>query len=507
MLTCRSDTARHVHLVIELGLVPVAFAAAAATIRLLGKDLFLLADLWGILRFPLLLTLMAYALVLAGDRRLYRQISGLNGRLLRQLSMACLKGGGLALALLFLFGELNLGRTTYLLVVAYVFVLLLLERIGLDAWHRMRRRRGYGTQQVLVVGTGRSAQRFADDVLAHPEWGVRVLGFLDWPSRTMQSAAGLTRTSRAQKAVDHEADLSPQGPIGAPSKLRLWRYRDIPRLGSVNDLADVVLNNQVDCVTFAVSPCELGKVTGPLRVCDETGTPALLVAEFLKPTRAHTRFADFSGTPAFYVAPGPMRDHRILIKDLFDRLAALAGLIMVLPIMLAAALAIKLDDGGPILFRQRRCGLHGRRFWFYKFRSMVPEAEALKADLMKYNEVEGAAFKMADDPRITRVGKWLRKSSIDELPQLWNVLCGHMSLVGPRPPLPDEVKRFDRWQRRKLSMKPGITCLWQVGGRSNVDFEDWMRMDLRYIDEWSLGLDAKILIDTIPAVFTGHGAR
>ena len=175
--------------------------------------------------------------------------------------------------------------------------------------------------------------------------------------------------------------------------------------------------------------------------------------------------------------------------------------------MLVAAILIKLTSPGSILFRQQRCGLNGRLFDMYKFRSMVDDAEHHRFELDALNEMDGPVFKSSYDPRITRVGKFIRRFSIDEFPQFYNVLRGDMSLVGPRPPLPQEVARYERWQRRRLSMKPGMTCLWQISGRNEVSFEDWMKLDLTYIDNWSLLLDLKILLKTVPVVLLGRGAK
>jgi lipopolysaccharide/colanic/teichoic acid biosynthesis glycosyltransferase len=174
--------------------------------------------------------------------------------------------------------------------------------------------------------------------------------------------------------------------------------------------------------------------------------------------------------------------------------------------MAAIGLLIRLTSPGPAIFRQVRCGLNGRLFLFYKFRSMVENAEAMKKDLEHLN-VRETVFKIPDDPRLTGIGRFLRKFSIDEWPQLWNVLRGDMSLVGPRPAVPGEVEQYKRWQRRRLRMRPGLTCLWAISGRDNVDFETWMKMDMQYIDNWSLALDWKILLRTIPRVLSGRGAN
>ncbi|OGL47026.1 MAG: hypothetical protein A2W05_02615 [Candidatus Schekmanbacteria bacterium RBG_16_38_10] len=189
-----------------------------------------------------------------------------------------------------------------------------------------------------------------------------------------------------------------------------------------------------------------------------------------------------------------------------DIIASMILLIATSVVFLTSALAIKLTSKGPAFFRQKRVGMNGRIFTLYKFRTMFENAEAMKEKLAHLNEAEGPVFKIKDDPRITKVGRWLRKLSIDELPQLWNVLKGDMSLVGPRPPVPSEVEKYERWQRRRLSMRPGITCIWQVEGRSGVDFTKWMEMDLEYIDNWSLGQDFKLLMKTIPAVLSSKGA-
>jgi lipopolysaccharide/colanic/teichoic acid biosynthesis glycosyltransferase len=195
------------------------------------------------------------------------------------------------------------------------------------------------------------------------------------------------------------------------------------------------------------------------------------------------------------------------LKRALDLAGALALLVATGPVIALIALAIKWEDGGPVFFRQLRVGKHGRPFWIYKFRSMVPNAEALKAQLMAQNEMrDGILFKIKRDPRVTRVGRIIRKLSLDELPQLWNVVRGEMSLVGPRPPVPSEVARYDPAHRRRLAATPGITCLWQVSGRNNIDFPGQVRLDVQYIERQTLGLDLVILLRTIPAVISGKGA-
>jgi exopolysaccharide biosynthesis polyprenyl glycosylphosphotransferase len=207
----------------------------------------------------------------------------------------------------------------------------------------------------------------------------------------------------------------------------------------------------------------------------------------------------FTSTPHDYLA--------LFLKRTFDIVVSATVLLVASPVLLLVCVAIKLDSPGPIFFPQRRIGLSGREFTLYKFRSMCLDAEHRLPDVREYNEMGGPVFKMLRDPRVTRVGRWLRRTSLDEFPQFWNVLRGEMSIVGPRPPIPAEVKRYERWQRRRLSVRPGITCTWQVSGRNDIDFEQWMALDLEYIDTWSFWRDLHIVMRTIPAVILGKGAR
>jgi exopolysaccharide biosynthesis polyprenyl glycosylphosphotransferase len=202
---------------------------------------------------------------------------------------------------------------------------------------------------------------------------------------------------------------------------------------------------------------------------------------------------------------GPRSTLALAAKRLIDIVGGAIGLVVLSPLLLGIAVSILLTDGRPVIYRQERVGLHGRRFMVVKFRSMVKDADALLDGLRDQNEIKGQAFKMTADPRITRVGRFLRKSSLDELPQLWNVLRGEMSLVGPRPPLPSEVEGYDVWHRRRLSMKPGMTGLWQIEGRHEPEFDQWVEKDLEYIDRWSPWLDIQIILRTIPAMLRTEG--
>ena len=195
-----------------------------------------------------------------------------------------------------------------------------------------------------------------------------------------------------------------------------------------------------------------------------------------------------------------------VIKRIIDIVASFTGLIVLSPLMLVVSILIKLESKGEVIFKQKRVGLNGKEFYMYKFRSMVINAEELKAELESQNEMSGPMFKMKDDPRITKIGKFIRKTSIDELPQLINVIKGDMSLVGPRPSLPKEVEEFETWMRERLEVKPGLTCIWQVSGRNNIDFEDWMKLDIKYVRERSFKLDIKLILKTVLVLFGDKNA-
>ncbi len=335
---------------------------------------------------------------------------------------------------------------------------------------RQVRRRGYNYRTLLLVGINPRAEEVAQIIQAHPHWGLKVLGFVAPNGSHPETAGGL------------------------------------PVLGTADDLPRILQEQVVDEVIFVLSRRQLEEFEESFLLCAELGIRARVALSFPH-MKARVLLDDLEGIPLLTFTNSPLAPFPMFVKQLVDLLVATIGLALAALPMLAMALAIKLGSRGPVLFRQERCGLNGRRFTLYKFRTMYEDAERRRAEVAHLNEVHGPAFKARRDPRVTTVGRVLRRLSLDELPQLINVLKGDMSLVGPRPPLPDEVAQYERWQRRRLSMKPGLTGLWQVSGRAGLDdFNRWIALDLAYIDQWSLWLDVKILLKTVPAVLSTQGA-
>jgi exopolysaccharide biosynthesis polyprenyl glycosylphosphotransferase len=277
----------------------------------------------------------------------------------------------------------------------------------------------------------------------------------------------------------------------------------------LSDLIEAMHRHAVGRVVFAAAHSQLNRVEQAIGACEVEGVPAWLVADFIRTSISKADVDAFGGRPMLVFRSTPDVSWTLFIQDVSARGGAfLALLILALP-MAIVSLMIRITSPGPVIFKQQRAGKHGKPFTMYKFRSMSDDAEMRKAELEPFNQMNGPVFKVEDDPRITPFGRWLRRSSIDELPQLVNVFMGDMSLVGPRPLPIYEVEKFENTaQRRRLSVKPGLTCLWQISGRNQVkDFSDWVKLDLDYIDRWSLALDFKILVRTIPAVLMGMGAK
>jgi exopolysaccharide biosynthesis polyprenyl glycosylphosphotransferase len=278
---------------------------------------------------------------------------------------------------------------------------------------------------------------------------------------------------------------------------------------SIEDLVSFIHEHSVNRVVIDARHTLLGRIEEVIHVCELEGIETLLLADFFKTEISRTSLDDFFGRPVFVFHSGPELPWSRLLKQIIDFLGALVILVPCSIIMAAAAVAIKLTSKGPVFFKQERSGLNGKPFTMYKLRTMVTNAEQLQHELANLNEMTGPVFKVTNDPRVTSVGRFLRKFSIDEFPQLFNVLRFEMSLVGPRPLPVVEVKRFDDpAHRRRLSVRPGLTCLWQISGRNDVkNFAEWVRLDLEYIDNWSLWLDLKILWRTIWVVLLAKGAR
>ncbi len=278
---------------------------------------------------------------------------------------------------------------------------------------------------------------------------------------------------------------------------------------SVEQLLEIVHEQSANGLILAARHTYFGQLEKVIQACELEGLEVWLLADFFKTQISRTSVDDFYGRPMMVFRSTPEANWEAAAKQFIDVLGGVALMVVFSPVMAAAALAVRLTSPGPILFRQQRSGLNGRPFTMYKFRTMVTDAEQRKQELAAFNEMSGPVFKVTHDPRVTPIGRILRKFSIDEFPQLLNVVRGDMSLVGPRPLPVDETRRFDDFaHRRRLSVKPGLTCLWQISGRSNVrDFREWVRLDLEYIDNWSLWLDLKILARTVPVVLLGSGAK
>jgi exopolysaccharide biosynthesis polyprenyl glycosylphosphotransferase len=278
---------------------------------------------------------------------------------------------------------------------------------------------------------------------------------------------------------------------------------------SSSRLVELLHERAANAVILSTGHALFGEVERVIELCELEGVEVWLLADFFQTQISRTTMDDFFGRPTLVFRSAPEASWQGVGKQVLDVVGAINALMLMALPMLLVALMIRLTSTGPVFFRQRRSGLNGKPFTMLKFRTMVTDAEQQKAELDAFNEMDGPVFKVTEDPRITAIGRWLRKFSIDELPQLWNVVKGEMSLVGPRPLPVDEIKQInDRSHRRRLSVKPGLTCLWQISGRNRISsFKEWVRLDLEYIDNWSLWLDLKILLKTIPVVVLGSGAK
>jgi len=350
--------------------------------------------------------------------------------------------------------------------------LILIEKFLIYEVAHLVRRKGYNFRSILIVGTGKRVGHFIDQLAFNPQWGLKVEGLID----TDNSLLGK-------------------------------EFYGYPVVGVLSDLPKILEDQVIDEVVFIVPRSWLPRIQDSIHVCEVVGVQAVVAVDLFNLNIARAKQSDLNGLPFLSFETTFLSGWNKVLKRLIDTVFSFIALVCLFPLMLFIAIMIKITTPGPIFYRQKRVSLNGRVFTMFKFRSMFVDAEKRLEELKEKNEMTGPVFKLKNDPRITPIGKFIRRTSIDELPQLFNVLKGDMSLVGPRPPLPDEVKKYETWQRRRLSMRPGITCVWQVSGRNNIDFDEWMELDLYYIDNWSLWLDFKILLQTIPAVLLAKGAK
>jgi exopolysaccharide biosynthesis polyprenyl glycosylphosphotransferase len=369
--------------------------------------------------------------------------------------------------------RLDLSRSFLALFAVLSWTLICLFRLNSGSLVGLIRREFGTPHYVVVVGTGERALALASSLEQSEHYGIRLLGFLD-----DDPAPG----RRIQLARDYTVN-----PVG-----------ELPR---------ILREHPIDEIIFAVDTRHLAGLEDTMLFCDEEGVRTRVAVDLFPHVNSDVYLDRLGKAPLLTFSAAPHDEIRLFLKRSTDVVLAAAGLVLLAPFMLVVALAIRLTSPGPVIFRQTRCGLNGRRFEFYKFRSMCAGAENLRSQIEHLNTKGGTVFKIPNDPRLTPVGRWLRKFSIDEWPQLWNVLKGDMSVVGPRPAIPEEVEKYQQWQRRRLRMRPGLTSLWAIAGRDGVDFETWMKLDMQYIDNWSLALDYKIILKTIPRVLLGKGAH
>jgi exopolysaccharide biosynthesis polyprenyl glycosylphosphotransferase len=369
---------------------------------------------------------------------------------------------------------LKMEQTSRLYVAVFSATSIVLLGISKSLWRHILDysfRQGYNLMNLLIVGTGKRAMEFIDVVKAHSNWGFNIVGLVDDDPKLL-----------GKQVMDYKV---------------IGRISDIPRL---------LRENVIDRIIFVIPRMWLNRIEEAIWHCEREGVSTAVSVDLYKPKLAQLKLSNFADIPLIIYQTSPAKEWQLFLKRLFDIVVSGLLLIILLPLLIFAALGVIFSSRGPVFFRQTRSGMNGRTFVLLKFRSMFVGSEMKKKELERQNEMDGPVFKMKRDPRVTRFGRFMRKFSIDELPQLINVFRGDMSLVGPRPPIPAEVELYETWQRRRLSMKPGLTCIWQVSGRNNVDFEKWMEMDLQYIDNFSLWLDFSLLVRTVFVVLTGYGA-
>lgn len=385
-------------------------------------------------------------------------------KVFRSFSYAILTSIGLA----FLFKILVYSRLVILAFWVFGFAVICVIRLLRRMVAIRLSKRGLLTRNIVIVGAGKLGRLVAEEFASRSNLGYRIIGIID----------------------DHKT-----GAI----------QEDLKIIGKTKDLKTIIRMYPVDEIIITI-PSERGVVNKIIQEFRKYNLTIRIVPEMYNLVASTIEVGSIHAIPYVTLVKTPMRGLKLCIKRVVEWIAALCLLLVSLPIMLIIAIAIKLDSNGPVIYKQRRVGKNGKYFEMYKFRSMVVNADRFVKDLEKLNEADGPVFKMKNDPRVTRIGRIIRRYSLDELPQLFNVLKGEMALVGPRPPLPDEVMAYGDWEWRRLEVLPGITGLWQVSGRSDLSFEQWVNLDIYYIENWSFALDLKIVLKTLPAMMKGEGA-
>jgi exopolysaccharide biosynthesis polyprenyl glycosylphosphotransferase len=379
-----------------------------------------------------------------------------------------LVGTGLLSLSVFAFNLYYIGIEPLLYFGAICLLLTFATKLGIYAFFKGARRKGLNYRTILLVGD-RSAAPLIRKFLLRKEWGYRISAIIG-------------------------------------DELRGEFSTVIPFLNEDVDIDAILEEKTIDELIYCNEKARMDVVQNLLASCNEVGVVFRMYSPFFNMLTNKTHLHYFDTTPVLTISNTPMDYLSLKVKNVLDFTAAFLAVIILSPVFVAVAAMVGFTSKGPVFFKQKRVGLRGRKFWLYKFRTMVVNAEELKESLKDQNEMDGPTFKMTEDPRITKVGRMLRKTGLDELPQFFNVIVGDMAMVGPRPPVPLEVKEYERWQLRRLSMKPGITCIWQIStSRNDISFEEWMRMDLEYIDNWSLKLDFVIILKTIRTVFRADG--
>lgn len=390
--------------------------------------------------------------------------------------------------------KLDLSRSFVGTYCVLLSLLIFCERLLVLRLLRYWRRKGRNFRNVLVCGVGEQAERIVQQIQARAELGIRVRGV---GVLVAEEFAGRHSLRAEELFRDFKRRLRAKG-VGL----------DCGCLVGATALERSLKELAIDEVIFTDIVEVMPQVEEMIVICSEEGIRTTLAADLFSLGMAKSAMSNFAGMPMIHFQTPPGDHWELSLKRGVDIVVSLSLLLLFSPVFLLSFVGVKATSQGPALFKQKRMGLNGRVFSLYKFRSMYEGAEGQLEELRELNEMEGPVFKLRNDPRVTPFGRFMRRFSLDELPQLWNVLRGDMSLVGPRPPIPGEVRLYERRDRRRLSMRPGLTCTWQVSGRNEIsDFEAWVKLDLDYIDNWSLGRDFVLIFRTIPAVLFGHGAR